>query len=73
MDKMIKEDVLIYTFKKGMVRYIILEFFAMTFLLVFDVISPYIYKVLIDQVIMPGAIEQLLGICFLMFTIFILR
>ena len=73
MDKMIKEDVLIYTFKKGMVRYIILEFFAMTFLLVFDVISPYIYKVLIDQVIMPGAIEQLLGICFLMFTIFIIR
>lgn len=73
MDKMMKEDVLIHAFKEGLVRYIILEFSAMTFLLVFDVISPYIYKVLIDQVIMPGAIDQLGVMCFLMFTIFILR
>lgn len=60
----------ILSYKDGLVRYLIVEIIVMSIYLLIDVINPYLYKLLVDRVLINKGIAHLWPICFMMLFTF---
>ena len=63
----------ILQYKKGVMRYLAAEIIIMTIYLLIDIVNPYLYKLLVDKVLIESKISQLWPICFMMLFTFSLR
>lgn len=58
---------------QGFTKYFIFEIFTLICFLFFDIISPYLYKMLVDKVFTNGEVTELGFICFLMIWLFLTK
>ena len=56
----------ILQYQKGMLRYLVAEMIIMTVYLAIDIVNPYLYKLLVDNVLIGKEMSGLWPICLMM-------
>lgn len=63
----------IFQYREGLVRYLAAEILIMAVYLLADVVNPYLYKLLVDKVLIGNEISGLWPLCLMMLTVFSFR